>query len=65
MRLQFQNHYLKLLPLSLAIMLDLIFTSLNFMVYYLWDAFIISMTIVQQLRNNAIYLVCFTHLPFH
>lgn len=62
MHLHFQKHYLKLLALSLAITLGLIFTSLNFIVCHLWDVFIISITIVQQLRNNAIWCVLCTFL---
>lgn len=57
MHLLLQQHYLKLLPLSLAMMLHSIFTSPDFIVYHLWDVFIISITTVQQLRNNAIWCV--------
>lgn len=43
-------------------MLNLFVTSLNFIVQQLWDVLIISTTIVQQLRNNAIWSVLRTFL---
>lgn len=58
----FSKALFEALTLSLSILLNLFFTSLNFTVQYLWDVLIISTTIVQQLRNNAIWCVLHTFL---
>lgn len=58
----FSKALFEAVTLSLSIMLNLFVTSLNFIVQQLWDVLIISTTIVQQLRNNAIWSVLRTFL---